>query len=201
MRISLVIGLLCAFVATESVQAQARWLQHVEMLATVDDGEPTRVLLDSIAVLAQRGRLELQREPETQAISYGGLISELNREGLDILSANRVFIRYRLEAGPRGFMSTILGLHFIYRPEGFDDVDYPIAYVDAQQSEMRRLIDHGGTRARVNEAVIEPFSDQIAFATLEDAIVVSVGGEIIRDMDEGRRERERLIATIRQLVY
>ena len=190
-----------AFLTAEPVHGQARWLQHVEMLATVDDGEPTRVLLDSIRVQAERGRVEVRREPDTPALSYGGLISELNREGLDILSANRVFIRYRLEADPRGFRSSILGLHFIYRPEGYDDVDYPIAYVDMQQPEMRRMIEHGGTRTRENEAVIEPFSDQIAFAALEDAIVVSVGGEVIRDTDEGRRERERLIATIRQLVY
>ncbi len=185
----------------EPAAGQARWLQHVQLVAPVEDDRATRTLLDSLAALFENESVDVRRAPDAPRQSFRNLLMDLNRDGLDITSANRVFVRYRLEAGPRGLNSTILDLHFIYRPEGMDDVDYPVVYVDPSDPAIRRLIEHGGTRLRRNEAVVVPFAEQISFANLPDAIVVEVGGEVIRDEQEAARERERLMATIREFLY
>lgn len=193
--------LVVVILIAEPAAGQARWLQHVQLVAPVEDDRATRTLLDSLAALFETGAVDVRREPDAPRQSYRNLLMDLNRDGLDITSANRVFVNYRLEAGPRGLNSSILDLHFIYRPEGMDDVDYPIVYIDTSEPAVRRLIEHSGTRLRQNEAVVQPFVDQISFASLPDAVVVAVGGEVIRDDAEALRERERLMATIREFLY
>lgn len=185
----------------DSAHAQTRWLQTVEVIAPVDDYNVTGVFRDSLIQVMQRGKVELRREPDTPIRSFRALEDDLFGEGLDFTSANRVFLTYRLQASQRGFTSEIENIYFIYRPEGFDDVDLPIFYVSGKDPAVRRLILSGGTQMLANEAAFEPFYDQLTFHHLEESTVVSVGGRLIRDPEKAVKERERLLATVRRFIY
>lgn len=190
-----------ALFGTSAAHAQARWLQTVEVIAPVDDYKVTGVFRDSLVQVLQRGRVELHREPDTPAISFRTLEEDLLGEGLDFTSANKVFLTYRLEASQRGFVSELEKIYFIYRPDGYEDVDLPIFYVDGRDPAVRRLIMSGGTQMLANEAAFEPFYDQLTFHQLEESTVVSVGGRVIRDPEKAAVERERLLATVRRFMY
>lgn len=195
-------GLLLAAIAlAPAASAQTRWLQTVQVIAPVDEYRVTGALLDSLVHAAERGGVTVKREPEDAARSFRALEDDLLREGYDFSSANRVFISYRLEATQRGFVSEIQDLHFIYRPEGYEDIDVPILYLDAREAPVRRVLVSGGTRQLQNQAAFEPFYDQLLFHQLADASVVSVGGRVVRDPQEARAEKERLLATIRRFLY
>lgn len=183
------------------VHAQARWLQTVQVIVPVDDFSVTGVFRDSLTQVIQRGGATLRREPDSVPISFRALEDGLFEEGLDFTSANRVFLTYRLEASQRGFRSEIQDIYFIYRPEGFDDVDLPIFYVDGNDPAVRRLILSGGTQMFANEAAFEPFYDQLAFHQLENSTVVAISGRVIRDPERAAAERERLLATVRRFMY
>lgn len=184
-----------------AAHAQTRWLQTVEVIAPVDDYNVTGVFRDSLIQVMQRGKAVLRREPEGPVVSFRALEDALLGEGLDFTSANRVFLTYRLEASQRGYTSEIEGIYFIYRPEGFEDVDTPLFYVSGQDPAVRRLILSGGTQMLANEAAFEPFYDQLTFHQLEESTVVSVGGRLIRDPERATMERERLLATVRRFMY
>ena len=201
-RIFSFLAALCFLIgAAHSAQAQTRWLQTVEVIAPVDDYTVTGVFRDSLIQVMQRGKVELRREPESAVRTFRSIEDDLYGEGLDFTSANRVFLTYRLEASQRGFTSEIEKIYFIYRPEGFDDVDMPIFYVSGKDPAVRRLIMSGGTQMLANEAAFEPFYDQLTFHHLEESTVVSVGGRLIRDPDKAAEERERLLATVRRFIY
>jgi hypothetical protein len=189
------------FLAAPDSHAQARWAQTVQVVADVHDEHVMSVLRDSLAHLAASGQMTVRRLPDGSATTHRALESDLHREGLDFWSANQVFVTYHLEASPRGFASTIQSFHFIYRPQGYEGIDVPILYVDASEAAVRRLVLSGGTRLAHNEAAFEPFADQVSFARLADSAVVSVGGRVIRDPEDGAAERERLLATIRRFMY
>ena len=201
-RIFSLLAALCLLIGiAHSAQAQTRWLQTVEVIAPVDDYTVTGVFRDSLIQVMQRGKVELRREPESAVRTFRSIEDDLYGEGLDFTSANRVFLTYRLEASQRGFTSEIEKIYFIYRPEGFDDVDMPIFYVSGKDPAVRRLIMSGGTQMLANEAAFEPFYDQLTFHHLEESTVVSVGGRLIRDPDKAAEERERLLATVRRFIY
>ena len=198
---SLFLLALVSLLGIETAHAQTRWLQTVEVIAPVDDYGVTGVFRDSLIQVMQRGNVELRREPDSATRTFRSLEDDLFGEGLDFTSANRVFLTYRLEASQRGYTSEIEKIYFIYRPEGFDDVDMPIFYVSGKDPAVRRLIMSGGTQMLANEAAFEPFYDQLTFHHLEESTVVSVGGRLIRDPDKAARERERLLATVRRFIY
>lgn len=185
----------------ETSQAQGRWLQTVQIVAPVEDGHVTATLRDSLMHLFERGEVTARLEADGPRTSFQELARTLGREGLDFTSANQVFITYRLEATSRGFTSTILDLYYIYRPDGYGDIDYPVMYVEADQAAIRRLFQNSGTRTLINEAALEPFAEQMSFAQLSNGAIVSVGGHVIRDQDEGVRERARIMQTIRRFLY
>lgn len=133
--------------------------------------------------------------------SFRTLEDDLFSEGLDFSSANRVFLTYKLQADQRGFRSEIQDIYFIYRPEGYEDVDTPIFYVRGDEPAVRRMILSGGTQMLTNEAAFEPFYDQLLFHKLEESTVVAVGGRVIRDPERAEAERERLLATVRRFTY
>ena len=189
------------FAGVTTTQAQTRWLQTVQVIAPVDDFNVVGVFRDSLIQTMQRGKVKLQREPDTDEVAFRSLEDDLFAEGLDFTSANRVFITYRLQASQRGFESEIQEIYFIYRPEGYEDVDLPIFRVDGRDPAVRRVIVSGGTQMFENEAAFEPFYDQLAFHQLEGGTVVSIGGRVIRDPERAAKERERLLATVQRFIY
>ncbi len=197
----LLLVLITVVLGSAASHAQARWLQTVEVIAPVDDYGVTGAFRDSLVQVMRRGKVELRREPDAPASSFRKLEDGLLSEGLDFSSANRVFLTYRLEASQRGFVSEIEQIYFIYRPEGYEDVDLPIFYVSGQDPAVRRLIMSGGTQMLANEAAFEPFYDQLTFHQLEESTVVSVGGRVIREPEKAAMERERLLATVRRFMY
>lgn len=197
----LLFALVTILFASSPASAQTRWLQTVEVIAPVDDYKVTGVFRDSLIQVLRRGKVDIRREPDAPVRSFRALEDDLFGEGLDFTSANRVFFTYRLEASQRGFTSEIEKIYFIYRPEGFEDVDMPIFYVSGQDPAIRRLILSGGTQMLANEAAFEPFYDQLTFHQLEESTVVSIGGRLIRDPERAAMERERLLATVRRFMY
>lgn len=193
--------LLSGLAATPGADAQTRWLQTVQVVTPVSEYGSMPVLMDSLVNLARRGEIEVRREPGGAPIGFRSLESNILNSGLDFTSANQVFVTYKMEGTQRGFSSTIEDFYFIYRPEGYEDVDTPILYVDATQPKVRHVINNGGTQLLENEAAFEPFSEQISFAQLDDSAVVTVGGRVIRDPERGRAERMRVLSTIRRFMY
>lgn len=198
---SLLVALLFLVGAAGTAHAQTRWLQTVQVIAPVDDFNVAGVFRDSLMQAVQRGQITLRREPDGQEMGFRALEDELFSEGLDYTSANQVFVTYKLEASQRGFQSQIQDIYFIYRPEGFEDVDLPILHVDGRDPAVRRVIVSGGTQMFENEAAFEPFYDQLSFHQLEDATVVAIGGRVIRDPERQVKERERLLATVQRFIY
>lgn len=194
-------ALLLLFGTATTAQAQTRWLQTVQVIAPVEDFNVAGVFRDSLIQTIQRGKVTLRREPEGPEVSLRSLEDDLFSEGLDFTSANRVFITYKLEASQRGFSSEIQDIYFIYRPEGYEDVDLPILNVDGRDPAVRRVIVSGGTQMFENEAAFEPFYDQLAFHQLENSTVVAIGGRVIRDPERAIKERERLLATVQRFIY
>lgn len=197
----LLFALAVVLFANGTASAQTRWLQTVEVIAPVDDYKVTGVFRDSLIQVIRRGKVELRRQPDAPVWSFRVLEDDLFSEGLDFTSANQVFFTYRLEATQRGFTSEIEKIYFIYRPEGFEEVDMPIFYVDGRDPAVRRLILSGGTQMLANEAAFEPFYDQLTFHQMEESTVVSIGGRLIRDPERASMERERLLATVRRFMY
>lgn len=184
------------------VAAQSRWLQTVEIITPVTVEDVTAALLDSLVDAVDRRAVLVRRAPDdTTRQRAMQLADHLYDEGLDFSSANRVFITYRFEANQRRFKSDILSLYFIYRPEEFEDTDVPIAYFDATNPVVRNVLVGKGTRLETNEAVFEPFWDKLQFHQLEQGLVTSVGGRVVRDETAALTERTRLVGIIRQFLY
>ena len=206
MKKYLLILLLLGFAAPKLLRqeavAQSRWLQTVQVIAPVHGRDITAALLDSLIDVADRRRVLIGRTPDdSTGYRIVDLESRLFDAGLDFSSANKVFITYRFEANQRRFKADILDLYFIYRPEEFEDADVPIAYFDASNPIIRNTLVGKGTRLETNEAVFEPFWDRLQFYQLEDALVTSVGGRVIRDEARAESERIRLVGIIRQFLY
>lgn len=208
--LAIAVALVAAFAAPQAAQAQARWLQTVQIIVPVEQEKATGALLDTLAASMERGdELPLFRTPEKQgAVSFAELQNSLLNEGLDVTSANNVFVTYRFEADRQGFKETIENLFFIYRPEGMEDTDIPVFYVDATDPAVKKLFMDSGTTLRINEAAFHPFREQLQFAALmseyggqADQMLVTVGDRVIRDEGEAQEERRRLIATIRRFSY
>lgn len=195
------LALAALVLGASAAHAQTRWLQTVEVIVPVDDYGVTGAFRDSLMQVMRRGKAELRREPGAPVVSFRALEDALLGEGLDFTSANQVFLTYRLEASQRGFRSEIEKIYFIYRPEGLDEVDLPIFYLNGQDPAVRRVILSGGTQMLANEAAFEPFYDQLTFHQLEESTVISVGGRLIRDPEKADMERERLLATVRRFMY
>ncbi|NNE34792.1 MAG: hypothetical protein HKN13_06130 [Rhodothermales bacterium] len=191
-----------AVLATESVEAQSRWQQTVQAITPVRAEHITGSLLDSLIAVSQRSDVRLRRSPDDATEhSIAELEEILLDEGLDVTSANQMFVTYRYEADQRSFKTDILELYFIYRPVEYEDADTPIAIIDATQPVVRNLLVSNGTALASNEAVFEPFWDQLRLHQLEDGTVVKVGSKIIRDEDEAATEKAKILTIIRRFLY
>lgn len=197
------VGLLCC-VGARQAQAQ-RWLQTVEVVTPVEAAGPTGALLDTLTNVLRRQEqdLPLRREPDGPSTTFRELEEDLLSEGLDFSSANRLFINYRLEADERGYSEIIESLYFIYRPQQAGETDVPIFYLDMSNPQTREAVFDSGTRLHVNEAVFEPFRQQLTFPKLiqNGSSLVSVGSRILRDSTAALREKERLMETIQRFSY
>jgi len=199
-RIGVATAALC--VAAGSSSAQSRWQQTVQAITPVVQDEITGALLDSLIEVTGRTGVPVRRSPDDSAEHTIRELSDLLLdEGLDVTSANQVFITYKYEADPRSFSSEIVELYFIYRPVEYEDADTPIAIVDATNPIVRNMLVANGTRLEANEAVFEPFWDQLRLHQLENGTIVKVGGKILRDEAEAAREKERLLKIIQQFLY
>ncbi len=201
---------LLAGAVPQAAQAQARWLQNVQIIAPVEGNEATGALLDTLAAALDRGEpLPLYRTPEKEGrVSYSELSDNLLNEGLDLTSANRVFITYRFEADRQGFTETIEDLFFIYRPQAMEGTDIPVFYVDASDPAVKEMFRESGMTLRINEASFNPFREQLQFSSLigqyantTPQMIVLVGDQVIRDQDMARSEMRRLLATLRRFSY
>ncbi|MDX1429395.1 MAG: hypothetical protein R3282_03860 [Rhodothermales bacterium] len=182
--------------------AQSRWLQTVQVMAPVQGQDIAAALLDSLVDVVDRRGVLIGRTPDDSTrYRIVDLEDQLFDAGLDFSSANKMFITYRFEANQRRFKSDIIDLYFIYRPEEYEDADIPIAYFDASDPIIRNTLVGKGTRLETNEAVFEPFWDKLQFYQLENALVTSVGGRVIRDEQRAESERVRLVGIIRQFLY
>jgi hypothetical protein len=188
--------------ATGVADAQSRWQQTVQAITPVVQDEITGALLDSLIEVAGRTGVPIRRSPDDASEHTMAELSDLLLdEGLDVTSANQVFITYKYEADPRSFKSEIVELYFIYRPVEYEDADTPIAIVDATNPIVRNMLVSNGTQLESNEAVFEPFWDQLRLHQLENGTIVKVGGKILRDDAEAQREKERLLQIIQRFLY
>ncbi len=193
--------LLSVFVASGAA-GQSRWQQTVQAITPVVQGEITGALLDSLVQVANRKDVPFRRSPDDDNThSVMELSDLLLDEGLDVTSANQVFITYKYEADPRSFNSEITELYFIYRPEEYEDTDTPIAIVDATHPVVRNMLVSNGTRLESNEAVFEPFWDQLRLHQLEQGTIVKVGSKILRDEADAEREKQRILKIIQRFLY
>lgn len=174
----------------------------MQAITPVRSGEITGALLDTLVQVAYRNELEFKRSIEHDtAVPILQLEDELLNEGLDVTSANQVFITYRYEANQRRFKSNILQLNFIYRPEEYDDADTPIMVIDATHPIIRNVLTSNGTTLDENEAVFEPFWDQLRLHQLDDSSVVQVGNRVVREEEVALAEKERIVGIIRRFLY
>ncbi len=188
--------------STKSASAQSRWLQTVEIITPVTADDITVALLDSLVDSVDRREVMIRRAPDDSTrYSVADLADHLYSDGLDFSSANQVFITYRFEANQRRFKSDILSLYFIYRPEEFEDTDVPIAFFDATHPVIRNVLVGKGTRLETNEAVFEPFWDKLQFHQLDQGLVTSIGGRVVRSEELAVSERTRIVGIIRQFLY
>lgn len=188
--------------ASWPASAQSRWQQTVQAITPVRSEQITGALLDSLIAVSQRGDVRLRRSPDDDTeYSVTELEDLLLDDGLDITSANQMFVTYRYEADQRSFKTDILELYFIYRPVEYEDADTPIAIVDATQPLVRNMLVSNGTTLATNEAVFEPFWDQLRLHQLEDGTVVKVGSKIIRDEKEAAFEKDKILNIIRRFLY
>ena len=196
------VTVLASGIAANDTIAQSRWLQTVEIITPVSDEDVTAALLDSLVDAVDRRHVAIRRAADdTTHFDAHELADLLYDDGLDFSSANQVFITYRFEANQRRFKADILSLYFIYRPEEFEDTDIPIAYFDATQPVIRNVLVGKGTRLETNEAVFEPFWDKLQFHQLDQGLVTSIGGRVVRDEALASSERTRIVGIIRQFLY
>lgn len=187
---------------SQSTQAQARWLQTAQVLTPIQDGDITQVLLDSLASRLPQEAMALKQSPEEEkTLTYAELEERLLDEGLDLTSANQVFISYRFSADQQGLRTEITELYFIYRPEYGDDVDIPVLALNAQDPIIQRLLTTGGVQLANNQANIKPFRDELAFHQLRDGTLASLGNRVLRDEAEASDAKRELLTTMRRFLY
>lgn len=171
----------------------------------VEESRTMRALADSAVAMAEAGTLPIRRspqQPDTSA-SLSEVQAALSVEGLALTSATHVFITYRFRLKGSSLQRDIRDLHFIYRPTTEQGEDIPILYLDLSENDLYNdLLVQKGLPSPVNEAVFYPFADRISFQKLRDeATVVQVGDQIIRDPQQAAAEKEKILRTIRKLTY
>lgn len=114
-----------------------------------------------------------------------------------------MFITHRFALSSGTFNEEILGLYFIFRPEGQEGEDIPVLYLDLREEQLyEELLIERGTRLASNEATFLPFKQQVGFNNFRDQLtVVQVGDRSIRDRNRAAAEKERILKIIQDLTY
>lgn len=181
-----------------------RWLQTAQVITPIQEG-PVRALLDTlIQNMERRDGLMVKRSPDHQeSMAVSELRNMLlDEEGIGLTSATHVFIDYRFQIANKGFEEYVDGLWFIFRL-GADEEDIPIMYIDATEDWAKGIIQNKGTNLATNEAALQPFRQQLAFARIarrgDDTQIVEVGGQTVRNgYDQKKRE---LVNKVQRLTY
>ncbi|NND73088.1 MAG: hypothetical protein HKN43_16055 [Rhodothermales bacterium] len=194
--------LILAGITGQDASAQSRWKQTVQIVTPIVSGELGQALVDSLIAVIHRNDIPVRRSYEdTTRYSAIDLEDILLDEGFDITSANQVFLTFLYEADPRTFSQEITEMYFIYRPQEYEESDIPIMLVDSSHPAVRNMLTSNGTRLESNEAVFEPFWDQLRLHQLEEGMVVQIGDRVIRDEQIAMAEKERIIGIIRRFLY
>lgn len=187
----------------ESV-GQADWQRTVEVIVPVKEGLVTRALTDSVVAMVEAQALSPRRAPQSDTTApLEEIETALSDEGLALTSATHVFITYRFTQNSGRLRRRILDLHFIYRPSAEQGEDIPILYLDLSEDDLhQRLLAEKGTPVRINEAAFRSFEEQIGLSELQDeATVVRIGNQIIRDAEEAATAKRQILRTIQDLTY
>ena len=192
--VGLVLGTL---VSATPVRAQQR-VQDVEIVTTVESGQPTRVFLDSLGnEIRMRDSVRVRREPGGDRMSLDAIQSTLIEEGIGLLSANRLFLEYAFEIRNNEFIKVIQSPHFIFRPEGTGEEDLSVLYVTGlyvtgNLDFTREVLKTQGIPNPQNLGDVALFKDELPFASLSldrGADMVSVAGTPVRSEFDRRRKR------------
>lgn len=191
-----------AGVVGQEAAAQSRWKQTVQLVTPIRSGELGAALVDTLVAVLHRNDIMVQRSLEDKTLYTATELEDLLLdEGFDITSANQMFLTFLYEADPRTFSQEITLMNFIYRSEEYEESDIPIMLVNADHPAIRNMLTSNGTRLESNEAVFEPFWDQLRLHKLEDGMVVQVGDRVIRDEAIALAEKDRIIGIIRKFLY
>jgi hypothetical protein len=101
----------------------------------------------------------------------------------------------------RGFEEHIEAFQFLFRA-GQGEEDVQMLYVDATKTWVKEVLRNKGTTLRSNQAALKTFSDQLAFARMQDndgAKVVEIAGQAVREGFE--RKKRKLVEKITRLTY
>lgn len=161
-----------------------------------------QALVDSMTAVFEAKGAEIRRSPQAQPTPYPELEQALESDGLSMLSASHAFITYRYRLTSAELQSDILDFHFIYRPPGAQE-DLSIFYIDLERTPLYdELLVERGTRIPSNEMVLRSFEQQISLHRLaERATIVRLGGEIVRDPERARAEKERILEVTAKLAH
>ncbi|WP_022834364.1 hypothetical protein [Salisaeta longa] len=199
--------LLVGVFSTAQAQMWQSSAKVIVPVADIEDGYPTRALLDTLISRFQSvDSLKVYRTSDKEEkVSISELESELIDQGFALSSANSVQIGYKFRYNQGNFSETITDLYFVYRPQGTGQEDIPIMYLDAQRPIVKSVLENSGTQNQSNPFLTNIFADQLAFAriarTKEDATVVQVAGRDLRSEDVSAREKRQLVQRILDMAY
>lgn len=194
-----VVGLL--FAASPDAHAQ-RWLQTTQLITPIQSDGPTRALLDTLVqVLERKEGMKVKRTPDdSEKLGLSALRDKLiNEAGIGLGSASHVFIDYKFEIENRGFEESIESFQFVYRAgEGQEDIQ--MMYINATNKWVENVLKNKGTTLRTNQAALKTFSDQLAFARMqENGKIVEISGQTVREGFEAKKRN--LVQKITRLTY
>jgi len=182
---------------------QGAWQRTAQVIVPVEEETAVQALVDSAASLVEQQSIQVRSAPGSERVPLQTLEDRLSEEGLTVTSATHLFVTYRFSMDRQRVEREISDLHFIYRPAAGQEEDIPLLYLDLSDSRLHtQLLKKRGTPVPSNEAVFVPFLDQIAFHNLQDeATIVRLGNQIIRDEERAAAAKENLMATLKTLYY
>ncbi len=201
---ALVFAFVLFAIPVQQADAQ-RWLQTSQLyvdLTEMQRNSPPRALMDTLTqVLTREDSIMVRRTPDGERMPISDLKDELiDGPAIGLESANGMFVNYRFEIQNRGFEESIESLQYIYRPQGGNEEDIQMLYIDASDQWIKDLLRNKGTTLETNQAALKTFKDQLAFARMaKDGQVVQIAGETVREGFE--MEKRQLVQKIQRLTY
>ena len=185
-RASALAASLVLLLALTALPAPAQeWRQEIQIITPVAFGDPTHVLLDSLAAaFAQSPDRPVQRAPDAATTSYADLREALYADGIDLQSASHAFLRYRFDLAEEGsgVVETLQSVTFIFRLDE-SRADVPILHLDTRSPIVSSLLTESGLASTVNMKSITPFRTLVAYPYLnthQETALVEFGGKTVR---------------------